>query len=379
MAICTLLLLCTGLFLRSLQTARGIDVGLSNRNMLLLAFDPALDHRPDPQARQLLRDILDQAHAVAGVESATLTTSVPLTFIIDNSRFRSEESAADPKSPRIGADIYGIGPRFFETMGISFLTGDDFRVDQGTTGAVAIVNDAFARAVFPNQSPMGRRFVGDGKRLQIVGIVATAKSRTIGEPPRPSIYLPILNEYSPESRRGVTLVVRTRDAAATYAGPMREAIRRADPSLAVFDVRTMENHLSDALLVPRLAGVLSAIAGGIGLAIATIGVYGVISFAVARRRREVGIRLAVGAQPREVLTMIVKQGMTLVFIGTVLGFLAGLSVNRFAASLLYGVNPTDTITFVAVPVLLTLVTLLACLLPARAAARLDPVDVLRTE
>ena len=161
---------------------------------------------------------------------------------------------------------------------------------------------------------------------------------------------------------------------------MREAIRRADPSLAVFDVRTMESHLSDALLVPRLAGVLSAMAGCIGLAIATIGVYGVISFAVARRRQRdrhpAGDRRAGRAR---FSMMILKQGITLALIGTALGLLAGLGVTRFAASLLYGVNPTDPLTFVVVPALLMAVALLACLLPARAAARLDPVDVLRSE
>ena len=379
-AVSTLLLLGTGLFLRSLQTARGLDVGLSNRNMLLLAFDPGLDRRPDLQARQLLRDILDRAQAVPGVMSATLTTAVPLTFIVNNSTFVSEETAADPNSPRVGADIYSIAPRFFETLGIAFMEGDDFGVDQGATPGIAIVNDAFVRAAFPDQSAMGRRFIGDGKQLRVVGVVATAKSRTIGEDPRPTIYLPILNEYSAaQTLRGVTLVVKTTDAAATYAASLRETIRRAEPSLAVFDVRTMESHLSDALLVPRLAGVLSTIAGCVGLAIATIGVYGVISFAVARRRREIGIRLAVGAKPREVLTMVLRQGITLAAIGTVLGVLAGLGVTRFAASLLYGVNSRDTVTFVAVPVLLTAVACLACLIPARAAARLDPVDVLRSE
>jgi ABC-type antimicrobial peptide transport system permease subunit len=174
-------------------------------------------------------------------------------------------------------------------------------------------------------------------------------------------------------------VVKARDAAVTYSTPMREAIRRSDPSLAVFDVRVMEKHLNDALLLPRLAGALSTMAGCIALVIATIGVYGVISFAVARRRREIGIRLAVGARPRAILVMILKQGIALGVIGTAVGLLAGLSVTRFAASLLYGVNPTDTMTFVAVPSFLLLVTLLACLLPARGAARLDPVDVLRSD
>jgi hypothetical protein len=289
-------------------------------------------------------------------------------------------SETDPKTQPVGADIYGVGPQFFETMGIAFLAGEDFRLEETGTTRRAIVNDAFARAVFPGESPIGRRVAGDGKMLEIVGLVATAKSRTIGEAPRPSIYLPILNEYSAaQSRRGVTVVAKTRAASASYAGPMREAIRRADPSLAVFGVRTMEAHLSDALLVPRLAGILSAIAGGIGLAIATIGVYGVITFGVARRRREIGIRLAVGARPREVRTMILKQGITLALVGAVLGVLAALAVSRFAASLLYGVNPRDALTFVAVPVLLISVAVLACLLPARAAARMDPVDILRSE
>ena len=379
-AICTVLLICTGLFLRSLQSARGLDLGLTHRSLLLLAFDPGMDRRPDLQARQLLRDILERAQLVSGVESATLTTGVPLTFIVSNSRFVPEESANDPQTQRVRTDIYDVGPHFFAAMGISFLAGEDFRVDQATTGRPAIVNEAFARAAFPNQSPIGRRVLGDGKKLEIVGLVATAKSRTIGEAPRPTIYLPILSEYSAaESPRGVTLVVKTRDAAASYAGPLREAIRHADPSLAVFDVRTMESHLRDAFILPRLTWALSAVAGSVGVVIAIVGMYGVISFAVVRRRREFGIRLAVGARPREILVMILKQGSTLACVGTAVGLLAAFGLTRFGASLLYGVNPTDTVTFIVVPSFLVAVALLACMLPARAAARLDPADVLRSE
>jgi len=149
--------------------------------------------------------------------------------------------------------------------------------------------------------------------------------------------------------------------------------------LAVFDVRTMERHLSDALIVPRLAGALSAVAGCIGVVMAIIGVYGVVSYAVVRRRRELGIRLAIGARPREILLMVVKQGVALAFIGTAVGLLASLGLTRFAASLLYGVNPTDPLTFVVVPLSLISVALVACILPARSAAQLNPVDVLRNE
>jgi putative ABC transport system permease protein len=379
-AVCTVLLVCMGLFLRSLQAARGMDLGLTTRNVLLMAFDPGLASRPDPESRQLLRHILETARAVPGVESTTLTTAVPLTFIIDNSNFVPAENATKPQALRVRTDIYAVGPQFFATMGISFLAGEDFRFDQPPTGGLAIVNDAFARAAFPNESPIGRRVLGDGKALEIVGLVATAKSRTIGEDPRPAIFLPILTEYSAaRNQRGVTLVVRTRDAAASYAGQLREAIRHADPSLAVFDVRTMESHLREALIVPRLAWVLSAFAGSIGVVIAIVGIYGVMSFAVERRRRELGIRLAFGARPREMLVMILRQGLTLAGVGTAVGVFMALGLTRFAATLLYGVNPTDSVTFVVVPSFLMAVALLACALPARAAARLDPVDVLRGE
>jgi predicted permease len=379
-AICTVLLVCMGLFLRSLQITRGMDLGLKNRNLLLLSFDPGLDRRSDPQARQLMRDILERAHSVPGVESATLTSGVPLTLIVSNSNFVLAENAPNPQAPRTRTDIYSVGPDFFATMGISFLAGEDFRLDQAVPARPAIVNDAFALAAFPNESPIGRLVAGDGKRLEIVGLVATAKSRTIGEAPRPSIYLPILNEYSArETPRGVTLAVKTTNAPAAYAGPLREAIRGADRALAVFDVRTMEHHLSDALIVPRLAGALSGVAGCIGIAIAIVGVYGVLSFAVARRRREIGIRLAIGARPREILMMILKQGIMLATIGIGIGLFVSLGVTRFGASLLYGVNPADPLTFVAVPSALIAVALLACLLPARTAARLEPVDVLRSE
>ena len=379
-AICTVLLVGMGLFLRSLHTARGMDLGLTNRNLLLLTFDPGLDRRPDSQSRQLLRDVLEEARAVPGVESATLTSSVPLTLVVSNSNFVPAESAKNPGTERVRTDIYFVGPEFFATMGISFLAGEDFHFDQAAAGSAAIVNDAFARAAFPNQSSIGRRVLGDGKALEIVGLVATANSRSIGEAPRPSIYLPILSAYSAaELPRGVTLVVKPTGPAVSYGGPLRDTIRRVDPLLAVFNVRTLERHLGDALILPRLAWALSAAAGCIGLVIAIVGLYGVISFAVARRRRELGIRMALGARPREILVMILKQGLTLAFVGTAVGLLAALGLTRFGATLLYGVTPADKVTFVLVPSVLAAVALLACILPARVAARLDPVDVLRSQ
>jgi predicted permease len=378
-AICTVLLVCTGLFLRSLQASRAVDVGLTTRNLLLLAFDPSLDRRSVEQSRQLLRDLLDRVRGVPGVVSATLTTGVPLTLIVDNSRFVPADRAEDPSSTRIRTDIYTVGPDFFATMGIRIVAGQDVGAALAAGGRPVIVNDAFARAAFPDRSPIGHRILGDGKALDIVGVVATVKSRTIAEDPRPSIYLPIFSEYTAGNPRGVTLVVRTAGGPASLAAPVREAVRSADPSLAVFDVRTMERHVDDALILPRLMWMLSAAAGTIGLAIAILGVYGVVSFAVARRRREIGIRLAIGARRREIVIMILGHGATLALAGIALGCLAALGITRFTASVLYSVTPTDPLTFVAVPLVLVLVALAACLVPARAAAWLDPADVLRSE
>jgi predicted permease len=378
--ICTVLLVCMGLSLRSLQAARGLDIGVQTRNLALLAFDPGLDRRVDSESRQLLRNILDRVHSLSLVESATLTSAVPLTFIISNSRFVPEENARDPHAVRVRSDIYAVGPQFFATMGIPLLAGESFPFEQTASYGPAIVNEAFARAAFPGHSPLGRRVLGDGKALDIIGVVPTAKSRTIGEAPRPIIYLPILSEYSAgEMPRGVTLIVKTRGDAAASTNELRDAIRKVDPALAVFDVRTMEHHVRDALIVPRLVWSLSAVAGSIGLIIATIGVYGVISFAVARRRRELGIRLALGAQPREILRMIVNNGLALASVGIAAGLLISVGVTGFAASLLYGVTPGDPLTFVGVPLFLLLVAVIASFVPARAAARLDPVNVLRSE
>jgi len=166
---------------------------------------------------------------------------------------------------------------------------------------------------------------------------------------------------------------------AAYAGPLRDAIRGADPMLAVYDVRTMERHLENARLMPRVAGTLSTVAGVVGLVIATVGVYGVISFAVVRRRREIGIRLAVGARPLEIVAMVLRQGLTMTVVGTGIGVVAGAMLTRLVASLLYGIEPRDTATFMAVPAFLIVIALIACLLPARSASRTDPVSVLRSE
>jgi FtsX-like permease family len=272
-----------------------------------------------------------------------------------------------------------VSPRFFDTLGIRMVDGEDFRPGVHTDDIV-IVNQALAGKAFPKENPIGRSISYLDRKVRIVGLVATAKSRTIGEEPHPCLYFPIARDArGNDSLTGITLMVRTRGNPAGYAIPVSQAIRRIDPALALFDVRTMDAQISQALFLPRLAASLFGLAGLMGLLISTVGIYGVISFSVARQTRDIGIRIALGARRGQVLGRVMRQGLTLTLAGSAIGLGVAWALSRTAASLLYGVSATDTLTFLAVPILLLLLATVACLVPARRAAALDPIRALRCE
>jgi predicted permease len=377
--ICTVLLICSGLFLRSLYSATRIETGFAHRNLLLMAFDPSLNRYSPSETRRILDAVVENTRAIPGVESATLGSSVPLAIEGTQTPFVPDDGISGKEKKGIIADIYSVAPRYFETFGIRMISGVDFRPGVPAED-IAIVNQALANRAFPNQNPIGRRIFYFGRTIRIAGLVATAKSRTIGEDPRPCLYFPIARDLrGNDSLTGITVVLRTRGDPAGYAPRVRQSIRDIDPALAVFDIRTMDSHLYQALFLPRAAAFLFGFAGFMGLLIATVGIYGVISFAVARRTREIGIRMALGARRGQVLEMVLKQGLGLTAIGSALGLGLSLALARVAASLLYGVSPTDTLTFIGVPALLVLFALMACLAPAKRAASLDPIRALRYE
>jgi predicted lysophospholipase L1 biosynthesis ABC-type transport system permease subunit len=245
---------------------------------------------------------------------------------------------------------------------------------------IVIVNQAASDKAFPQQNPIGRRISYLGRTVRIAGLVATTKSRTIGEEPHPCLYFPMARDpRGNDSLTGMTLVLRTRGNPAGYAPAVRQAIRGIDPALALFDVRTMDAQIAQALFLPRAAALLFGLAGMMGLLISTVGIYGVISFSVARQTREIGVRMAMGARRAQVLGTVLKQGLVLTITGSAIGLALSIALGHAAASLLYGVSPTDTWTFVLVPAVLLFVALAACLVPARRAASLDPIDALRYE
>jgi predicted permease len=373
-AICMVLLVCSGLFLRSLQSAGKIGTGMSHSNILLMGFDPSLSIRSAGDSARLLDAILAGAASLPGVESATLGSGAPL----DLEGTQDMVSAAPGRSP-VRVDIYSVAPRFFETFGIPLIAGEDFR---GGVPAddILIVNQTFAAQAFPGENLVGRRIDFYKRSLRIVGVVATAKSRTIGEEPHACFYFPIARDArGNDSLTGITLALRTRGNPAGYATSVRKMIGLVEPTLAVFNVRTMNVQISQALFLPRVSAALFGLAGLMGLLISTVGIYGVISFSVARQTKDIGIRVALGARRAQVLGMVLRQGLTLTLAGTAIGMLVALALTRITASLLYGVSPTDTATFAAVPAALFLIAAAACLVPARRAAKLDPIRALRCE
>ena len=348
---------------------------MSHRDVLLVGFDPFLQH--DAADRDnYLNAILRRAREVPGIESAALSTSVPLS-LAGISGIVTADDRVDAKDAGVDADIYEVSPGFFETLGIQFSAGAD--LGPGNSD-VAILNRAAADRLFPQSNPIGRRVQGDDRRmLRVLGVVATAKSRMMVETPRPSIYKPLMGSGSARSITGITLLLRTRGNPAALVQPVTAAVKAADRTLALFDIRTMEQHLNNALLLQRASAFLFGLAGVIGVLIAGTGLYGLISFLVARQAKELAIRMALGAQRSQILAGVLRKGLGLTAAGSGIGLLLAALMGRGISSLLYGVSPTDGVTFAAVTMFIFVTALAACLVPAFRAANVAPSAGIRSE
>ena len=376
----SLVLLCaTVLFLRSLQSAAGIDIGFRSRGLLMMAVDPRVHGYTPERTLQLLTQLRERTSALPGVTAVSSTDNLPLSMGGRTDGFKVEGRPANKEGTL--TDLYMVTPGYFETMGIARLAGRDFAHEGAAAPKVAVVNEAFAQKMFKGENPIGQRVSGGGVTYQIIGVVSNIKSRTLGEELRPVLYRSLEQTVAsdPSFEGGYLLMVRYEGDSAALAAAVRHEIGKLDPTLAIFNAETMEEHLRDALFLPRLAATLFGVFGFIGLTLAAVGLYGVMSYSVSRRTREIGIRMALGAQTGAVQRLIVRQGMTLALIAVAIGLPAALAVAKLSASLLYGVRPHDVATFVSVPLFLGAVALAACWVPARRAAGVDPQIALRCE
>ncbi|HVZ63300.1 MAG TPA: ABC transporter permease [Lacunisphaera sp.] len=370
-----------GLFLRSLQRVGSVDLGFRADRLLMLSFDLNLQGYPEAKARVFRDELLDRVRALPGVSGAAFSTFLPFTYGLGGHDLWPEDPA--PALREHPATVYyaSVSPGFHELLGLRLRRGRTLSTtDTEQTPRVAVINTAFADLCWPGRDPLGRRFRlwKDGPWVEVVGVAETAKYVMLSEPPRPFYYVPLTQGATAP----LTLVVRSAGDPAALAGPVRAAVHALDAHLPLYDVRTMDDLMRQsifALLPLRMGAVLAGIQGAIGLLLSVMGLYAVVSFGVAQRTREIGIRMALGADARAVIRFVTHEGVRLTGIGLAIGLVLsavlGLGLSRF----LYGVAAFDPVVLPGVTALLVIVAALACWVPARRATRVNPTEALRAE
>jgi predicted permease len=372
------LLTTAGLFLRSLGNASSIDIGFKPANLLIMSIDPKIQNYSHDKTVQFLAQLHDRVAALPGVRSVSFVGNVPLSLGATMNSFAVDAAKGHP-AQNLTAIVDTVSDGYFQTMGIPLLRGRGF-TPQVDGPSAAIINETMAAHLFPGQDPIGRTIHENKTTYTIVGVARNSKWRTIGEKPTDAAYL-FLNA-APEKANsffGTTILVKTSVDPRALASSVREQVTALDPNMAVFNTGTMQEHVDKSLLLPRISALLLGIFGAIGLTLASIGLYGVMSYSVRRRTREIGIRMALGAKRPTVLRMILRQGLILTLIGLAIGLAIALALGRFTASVLYGTSGTDLLTFVTVSLVLLATAVTAVLVPALRAAHVEPTTALRYE
>src|SRR6266849_2157292 len=367
----------SGLFLRSMQNAQQFNPGFESQNLFQMFFDVGALRYDEDHGQQFFRDVIERAKAVRGVVDASVSSNGVFGGGIAGTIFREGEQA-DPNNRGTLVNFDDVTPGHFETMRIPLLRGRDFTdFDRDNTTRVVVINEAMANLLWSGQDALGKRFaiVVNPNLFQVVGVVGTTVVGQIGEDPQPVAYFPMRQQYSPFA----TLVVRTTGNPEALLGAVRTQVQQIDKNLAFTNGQTVQQILGQGLWAARMGAALLGLFGALALILASIGIYGVLAYSVAQRTSEIGLRLALGAQPRQVLGLVLKQGMRLAALGAAVGLVAAFPVARLASGLLYSVSAADPITYGGITFLLMSVALLACYIPARRAARIDPLVALRFE
>ncbi len=376
-AVTLILLVCAGLFARSLQRAAQVNPGFDIRNLQVIGLDFALAGMKEPEGLVFADELLRRTRALPGVRSASLAWDLPLDG--DGAGLGGVKDAGSP-DPELSADWNVVTPGYFANMGIPLLRGRDFTREDGPTGAgVAIVNETLARRLWPGKDAVGQKLLnpqvdGTARVLEVVGVARDQRYRSLGDGPRNFVFAPLGQNYLGQ----LTLAVRTEPGAPVIAD-FRALLRSMNPYLPILQAQSMQEFAGVGLLPQRLAGWVALCLGLLGMLLAGTGLYGVTAFSTLERTREIGIRMALGAERRDVLQAVLWQGMKLAMAGMAAGLAAALAATRLLQGLLFGVSPQDPMVLGAVTAALAVVALLACYLPARRAAKVDPMIALRHE
>jgi predicted permease len=376
-ALSLVLLMCAGLCLKGLQRARQVPLGFEPEGVLIARMQIGMNGYTEQTGRGFYRRLLQRLAATPGVEEATLASWLPLGFEGCKGHGVDVEGYQRPAGENPTYEYAVVAPRYFAALRIRLVAGREFAErDDAEAMPVAIVNEAFAGRFWPGQNPLGRRFRAAGKDWTVVGVAEAGKYNRIEEEPWPFFYLPYL-QYVPDLDLG--LVVRTQGDPVKLARTVSGVVRDLDGSVALQGTMRMKDHVAAALFVQRTASSLLTALSLVSLTLAALGVYAVMAYAVSQRRQEFGIRMALGARAGDVVLQVARMGLGLTGLGVALGLGLGAAVTRLLTGFLYGVSPYDPWTLGGVPLLLGAVAMLACWLPARRAARVDPMVALRSE
>ena len=393
LALSVLLLVGAGLLIRSFWSLQRVDAGFNREHLLTLrAFPPASTYPDNQQVAAFYERLLTSIQSLPGVKSAAATSSLPISGNNFDTIMDIEGRPFDVSLLHLSTDFRVVSPDYFKTIEVRLARGRLFTdADQEGTMRAALINETLARTHWPNEDPLGRRIrLMDGPPerattpfMTIVGIVADAKNRSLSDEPRQEVYVPLSQHAASLGKMGVvrrmTLVVRTTTDPMSLANVVRQEVWTIDRSIPITDVQTMEQVLDMAIVQPRFNMILLGLFAAIALGLGAIGIYGVMSYSVAQRTHEFGIRMALGARSLDVLKLVLKRGVWLTSLGTGLGVAASFALTRVMKSLLYGVSAADPLTIAGVALLLMAVALLACYLPARRATKVDPLVALRYE
>ena len=378
-----MLVIAAGLLIKSFWRLRQADPGFTSNNVLSAHVTLAPQYHKPLKTNDFYNQLIERISVLPDVDAVAIAYDHPLeSNMVDDFKIegRTESESGRPAS----ANFQPVSWDYFRTVGMTIISGRPFtqQDDQDHSG-VAIINEAFARQYLPQGKALGQRIqpvlpaqIWNNERLtsfEVVGIVRNVKSAGWNAESEPTYYLPATQAPF----QAMTILVRTRNDPATLVSALRNAVQTIDPTQPVTNIRTLDQIVSDSIAQPRLNMLLMGLFGGLALILAAVGIYGLLSYAVTERTREIGTRMALGAQVPDVLRLVLKQGMTLALIGEVIGLVGAFALTRVIRGLLFGVAPTDAMTFIAVAAVLTSVALLACYFPARRAAKVDPLVALR--
>ena len=366
-----------GLFIHSLRNAEEMDPGFEVKHEIVMFVNLGSEHYTQPRAEQFYKDVVARLAGVATVQSASISDTYPFSGGLARTTFTDGVDTNDPRNGKL-TPVIAVEPGHFSTAGITMMQGRDFNEHDDAQGAMSgIVNRAAADQMWPSENPIGKHihFLGETWDIAIVGEVATVKYQTMGEPPQAIVYVPLKQHYSPQ----VVLYVRTTGDPEKAIPSVRSTVQALGPAVPLLNVQTVSQVLVQSLTAPRIGAELLGGFGLLALILAAIGTYGVMSYSVSQRTQEVGIRMSLGAQPRDVLRLILANGMAMVCAGVLVGLGISTLLARSMNSLLYGIGAFDASSFLTTAALLVGVALAACYLPARRAMHVDPIIALRYE